>query len=234
MPDMNTPRYGAIFDLDGTLVASEVLYQRATGFILKKAGRSLSELTPQEKAAIPGRSAIRNMRFYCERFELPWSPEFLVEKRMEIVAGLVREEGVMLIPGAMEFCEMLRAEPFRMAVASSSPGPYVKLVLETTGLAGLFDAVLSGDDVTAHKPDPEIFLTAAARLECPPRSCLVFEDADSGLQAAKAAGMKSILIDNETILPEQKLGATRVIPHYCGLGISEVKRVINGGIILLD
>ncbi len=229
---MNLSKYGAIFDLDGTLVASEVLYQRATSWILKKAGRSLDELSPAEKAAIPGRSALENMRFYCSKFDLPWAPEFLVAKRMELVESLVRGQGVMLIPGVFEFCETLKTAGFGMAVASSSPAPYVRLILEVTGMNGFFDTVLSGDDVTRHKPDPEIFLAAAGRLDVPPRQCVVFEDADSGLRAARAAGMKSILIENDTILPQQRLNATRVVPHYCGLGVPDVKRVIDGLIIM--
>ena len=233
-PPMNLAKYGAIFDLDGTLVASERFYQIATSWILKKAGRSLDELTPEERAAIPGRSALQNMRFYAERFELPWTPEFLVAKRMELVEDLVRSQGVMLIPGVFEFCQMLKAEPFGMAVASSSPGSYVRLILEVTGLEGFFDTILSGDDVSRYKPDPEIFLSAADRLGLPPRQCVVFEDADSGLRAAAAAGMKSVLIDNETIMPAQKQNATLTVPHYCGLVPADVKRVINGSIILMN
>lgn len=231
---MNLAKYGAIFDLDGTLVASEVLYQLATGYILKKAGRSLEELTPEEKSAIPGRSALENMRFYCSRFDLPWNAEFLVAKRMDLVVQLIRSQGILLIPGVFEFCQMLRAEPFKMAVASSSPGSYVRLVLDVTGLGEFFDDVLSGDDVARCKPDPEIFLKAAERLRLPPRQCVVFEDADSGLRAAKAAGMRAILINNDTILPHQKLNATLAVPHYCGLGIADVRRVINGMIEMPD
>ncbi len=233
-PTMNRNEYGAIFDLDGTLVASEILYQKATAYILKKAGRSAAELTPAERAAIPGRSALENMRFYRNRFDLPWQPEYLVAKRMELVEALIKTQGVMLIPGVFEFCQAVREGGFGMAVASSSPRPYVRLVLEVTGLSGFFETILSGDDVDRHKPDPRIFLDAADRIGLPPRRCVVFEDADSGLQAAAAAGMKSILINNETILPEQKANATLVIPHYCGLKLSDVKRVINGSIELVD
>lgn len=229
---MNIAQYGAIFDLDGTLTQSEVLYQRATAAIVEKAGRSLSELTAMEKAAIPGRSALENMTFYHDKFELPWRPEFLVAKRIEMVLQMVRDEGVMLIPGAYEFCRTLKSEPFAMAVASSSPEKYVNLVLKVTGLDEFFPVVLSGDDVSSHKPHPEIFDLAREKIGMPSHRCVVFEDADAGLRAAGAAGMKSILIDNETILPEQKVNATRVIPHYCGLRVTDVKTVINGLILM--
>lgn len=219
--------YGTIFDLDGTLVASEVLYRRATATILKKTGRTLDELTPLENSIIPGRSALENMRFYVSRFDLPWSAEFLVIKRMEIITQLLHDEGVMLIPGAFEFCRTLRDEGFKLAIASSSPRPYVKLVLEVTGLTDFFGVVLSGDDVTRHKPDPEIFTLACEKLNVETSRSVVFEDAHSGLLAARAAGIKTVLVYNDIILPQQRIMADVVIPHYCGLESRDLIKLMN-------
>ena len=156
--------YAVLFDLDGTLVQSEDLYHRATQAMLDWVGRSLDELTPEERSQIPGRSALQNMRFYCARFGLPQPPEALVSQRMDHVCRMVEEEGVMLVPGAREILESLRISDVPIALASSSPERYVSRVLEVTALAEFFDVVKTGDDVKAFKPDPEIFLQAAQGL----------------------------------------------------------------------
>ena len=81
-----------------------------------------------------------------------------------------------------------------MAVASSSERHLIEYVLEETGFGPYFQAIAAGCEVSASKPDPEIFLLAASRLGCAPSECLVFEDAPHGVQGAKAAGMSCIRV----------------------------------------
>lgn len=220
--------YGFLFDLDGTLVQSEVLYQRATQALLDPHGRSLDELTPLERSRIPGRSALQNLTFYCERFALPEPPQVLVDRRMDQVCRMVEDEGVMLIPGAREILESLRFNAYPCALASSSPRRYVNRVLRVTGLAEFFDVVKTGDDVSAFKPDPEIFVAAARDLGLPPERCLVMEDAHSGILAGKAAGMKVLAVESEHTLPEQRELADRRVRDYCGLVAKDLVAMIQG------
>ncbi len=220
--------FGVIFDLDGTLVASEVLYFRATEQILAPHGRSLTELTPLERSVIPGRAALVNVRFYCERFALPHLPEELSRRRMEMVCRLLEQDGVSLIPGADTFVRSLRAAGARMAVASSSPRPYVTRVLEITGLAPYFDAVRTGDDVTRFKPDPQIFELAREALAIPAGRCVVVEDAHSGIQAGKAAAMKVLAVESEQTLPHQAAAADRLVPDFRGLGVEDIAALLAG------
>jgi HAD superfamily hydrolase (TIGR01509 family) len=220
--------YGFLFDLDGTLVQSEDLYQRATQLLLDPYGRSLTELTPLERSRIPGRSALQNLTFYCERFALKDPPEVLVHRRMDRVCRMVEEEGVMLVPGAREILESLRFNDYPCALASSSPRRYVNRVLRVTELAEFFDVVKTGDDVTQFKPHPEIFQAAARDLGYPPERCLVMEDAHSGILAGKAAGMKVLAVDSEHTLPEQRALADRRVRDYCGLVAKDLVAVIQG------
>jgi HAD superfamily hydrolase (TIGR01509 family) len=228
MPAMLEEQTGVIFDLDGTLVASEILYFRATEQILEPLGRSLRELTALERSHIPGRAAVENMRFYCQRFGLSETPESLAGTRMDQVCRILEDEGVVLLPGAMEFVAGLRAAGFRLAVASSSPGRYVRRVLEVTGLGRYFDAVRSGDDVTRYKPDPEIFDLARVDLALPPTRCVVVEDAYSGILAGQAAGMKVLAVKSRDTLPEQSALADRVVSDFVGLGPGDIKAMLNG------
>lgn len=213
---------GVIFDLDGTLVASEVLYFDATETILGPLGRSLVELTPEEKSMIPGRSALVNMEFYRRKFGIREPAEELVASRMDRIIDRVRDKGVEVIRGAVPFLEALGSAGFRLAVASSAPRRYVEPVLEKTGLARHFSVVKTGTDVTRYKPDPEIFLQAREALGLDANRCLVVEDAHSGIQAALAAGMKVLAIRSEYTLPEQYDSAHRLVDDFLGLGPRDV------------
>ncbi|HEV2688468.1 MAG TPA: HAD family phosphatase [Bryobacteraceae bacterium] len=105
---------------------------------------------------------------------------------------LVREGGLRPLPGAKEWVERLHREGWRQAIASSAPRANVEAVLEVMGMAGDFEAIVSAEDVTAGKPDPQVFLKAAERLATPPARCIVVEDAAAGVEAARRAGMRSI------------------------------------------
>ena len=96
----------------------------------------------------------------------------------------------LLVPGVREFAR--RHSDLPMAVASNAEPENVTFVLEKAGIRGLFRVVVDGHEVKRPKPDPEIYLTVAARLEVSPRDCIVFEDSHTGITAAKAAGMKVV------------------------------------------
>jgi beta-phosphoglucomutase len=96
------------------------------------------------------------------------------------------------LPGAREWTERLAHEGWRQAIASSAPRENVDVVLAVIGLVSVFQTVVSAEDVTLGKPDPQVFLTAAARLRSTPSRSIVVEDAAAGVEAARRAGMPSI------------------------------------------
>jgi beta-phosphoglucomutase len=121
---------------------------------------------------------------------------------------------VQLLPGARALLDGLRAAGFRQGVGSSAPPKNLELLLGLTGIGGLFDAVVTGDDVQRGKPDPQVFQLAAARLGVPAGRCAVMEDAVAGVEAARAAGMKAVAVTFVGHHPEAKLraaGADRVV-----------------------
>jgi beta-phosphoglucomutase len=105
---------------------------------------------------------------------------------------LVRQEGLEPLPGAAEWVRRLLEQGWQQAIASSAPRENVEVVLEVMGLAACFQAIVSAEDVTAGKPDPQVFLAAAARLGVPSARCIVVEDAAAGVEAAQRGGMASI------------------------------------------
>ena len=114
---------------------------------------------------------------------------------------LAVEGGVVPLPGAAEWVSRLRQSGWRQAVASSAPRENVEVMLRLMKLDGQFDAIAAAEDVTAGKPDPQIFLAAASRLGARPAQSIVVEDAAAGIEAAKAAGMRSIGVSDTTVLP---------------------------------
>ena len=111
------------------------------------------------------------------------------------------EGGVVPLPGAAEWVRRLKQGGWRQAVASSAPRENVEVMLRLLKLEACFDAIAAAEDVTAGKPDPQIFLAAALRLGARPEQSIVVEDAAAGIEAAKAAGMRCIGVSDTTILP---------------------------------
>jgi beta-phosphoglucomutase len=105
-----------------------------------------------------------------------------------------------LVPGALQFVEACRNEELATAVCSSSKN--AQLIIDRLGIGELFDTTVTGWDIINTKPDPEIFLLAAEHLQVSPKLCAVFEDAESGVKAAQAAGMLAVGFGDKEILKE--------------------------------
>ena len=125
----------------------------------------------------------------------------------------------------------LQAEGFKQAVGSSAPRANLELILRLTDTQRFFDAVVSMEDTQRGKPDPQVFLVAAARLRVPPARCVVVEDAVAGVQAAKAGGMKCIAVSFVGHHPADKLraaGADVVVPSLADVSVEAVRRLLDG------
>jgi len=112
--------------------------------------------------------------------------------------------------GAVRLLKALKKGNFRLGLVSSAPKENIDLVLSELNLAGIFDCIVFGQEVPESKPNPQIYLLAAKKLEVTPNDCMVIEDSPPGVKAAKTAGMKCLAITNTH--PRQKLGeADRVV-----------------------
>lgn len=178
-----------LWDLDGTLVDSGELHWRA--WVETMAAEGIA-ITREQFLASFGR---RNDSFVPE-----WLGEGATPERVERVGEekearyrrLVREHGLAPLPGAARWLARLQEEGWAQAVASSAPRCNVEIMLEALDFRGCFQALVAAEDVQKGKPHPEVFLTAAARLEVEPFRCVVVEDAAAGVEAARRAGMRSI------------------------------------------
>lgn len=189
----------AIFDLDGVIVDTAKYHYLAW----KRLARQLGfDLTEEDNEQLKGISRIHSMEIVARIGGLS-----LPEAELRRLANLKNEWFIEYIeqmrpdevfPGVVELVKDLRAHGIRIGLASSSKNaPAVLGILQITEL---FDVVVDGTMIIHSKPDPEIFLLAAERLGLPPEVCLVFEDAEAGVEAALRAGMRCVGIGSEVQL----------------------------------
>lgn len=118
-----------------------------------------------------------------------------------------------ILPGVINLIGELKNNPVKLAVGSSSRNTPV--ILDKIGLADFFDAISDGNQIKKSKPDPEVFLLAAEKLQIPPSQCLVVEDADAGVEAAKKAGMKCLAVGSARNNPLADLKANDLNEITC-------------------
>ncbi len=117
-----------------------------------------------------------------------------MHRKMEYFEAIVRKNGIVTLPFVEAFLQEIQGLRIPIALATSSRTMKMKLVMKESGLAKYFSVFVTGGEVERGKPNPDIFLLAAERLNVPPGHCLVLEDAVNGVAAAKAAGMKCVAI----------------------------------------
>jgi HAD superfamily hydrolase (TIGR01509 family) len=173
-----------LWDHDGVLVDTERLYFQATRELLATVGVPLSEAEYRHYLLISGTGA---WHLAAERGCDAAAIEQLRRARDERYRSLLLAEDVM-IAGVLELLTELQAR-VRMAIVTSSKRVHFDAIHQRTGLPRHFELILAREDYRASKPDPEPYLTAVERLQLSAAECLVIEDSERGLRAAKAAGL---------------------------------------------
>jgi beta-phosphoglucomutase family hydrolase len=180
-----------IFDMDGTLVATTEADFQAWQRLFLDFG---SKLDYAAYFPLLGKKSIDVVK---EGLGLEGEvAQQAMHKKMKYFEDIVRERGILTMPNAEVFLQEIMDEHIPIALATSSRKMKMKLVMEESGLEKYFSVFVTGEEVMHGKPNPDIFLLAAKRLNVDPSRCLVLEDAASGVAAAKAAGMKCIAITN--------------------------------------
>jgi len=204
---INTVIKACIFDLDGVIVDTAHYHFLAWKRLAAEMGITLTE---RENERLKGVSRMRSLEIILELGGLAKSEhekELLANKKnswfVDFVERMAPEE---IFPGVPSLLGSLKEKGYRIGLASSSKN--AKTVIQLLKIEGLFDVVVDGTMIVNSKPHPEIFLLAASKLGLHPSSCLVFEDAESGVEAALAAGMKCVGVGSH----EQLHKANLVIP----------------------
>jgi beta-phosphoglucomutase len=221
------PPAAAIWDVDGTLVDTAELHFRAW---LELAAAIDKPFTRADFAATFGR---RNPEIIRALFD-PHADERAVadlgERKEQIYRAAATQAGIALLPGVRELLDGIKTLGWRQAVGSSAPRANLDLILAVTRTAADFTAVVSAEDTTRGKPDPQVFLVAAQKLGVPPERCVVFEDAVAGVEAAKAAGMKCVAVRFVGHHSDEALraaGADRVVESLTTISAEDVRQLFD-------
>lgn len=178
-----------LWDLDGTLVDSADDHFQSWNEALEPEGRSV---TRDQFHASFGQRNDRILAGWLGPDAPPALASRIAEAKEQAYRRMVRNRGLAPLPGAARWIAYLRAHGWKQAIASSAPRANVETIIEVLGWADCFDAVVASEDVRAGKPDPEVFLKAAAAVGVRPDRCIVVEDAAAGIEAAARGAMRSI------------------------------------------
>jgi beta-phosphoglucomutase len=220
--DINTDKIGCLFDLDGVLVDTAVYHYQAWKALANSLGFNFTEAQNEH---LKGVNRMKSLEMI-----LNWGNVTKTEVEMAQLAAAKNEQYVGMISkmtadevlsGTLPLLEQLKAAGIKIALGSASKNS--GMILERTNLAHFFDAIIDGNHVNASKPDPEVFLKGAAALELEPANCIVFEDAQAGVQAAINGGMKVIGIGQQ----ENLKGANMVIKDLSEINVQEIIALVN-------
>jgi beta-phosphoglucomutase len=176
--------------MDGTMVDTAELHFQAWQETAAELGRPFSR--PDFQATFGRRNPDILHILFGQRFNDAEMAK--IGERKEEKYRAAARHGVEPLPGVRKLLADLQAAGFLQAIGSSAPRANVELILRLTQTASYFQSLIGMEDVQRGKPDPQVFLTAAAQLHIPPERCIVLEDAVAGIQAAKAGGMKCIAV----------------------------------------
>lgn len=189
----STPVKAVIFDLDGVVVSTDECHYLGWKRLAEEEG---IPFTREDNMRQRGVSRMESLEILLEKASREYSPEekrLMAERKNSYYCKLLETITPKdTLPGARELIAELKKRGIKVAIGSSSKN--TPIILQRIGMDKEFDAVADGNDIRKSKPHPEVFLKAAEKLGVPPRNCLVVEDAEAGVEAAIAAGMKCLAV----------------------------------------
>ncbi len=206
-----------IFDLDGVIVDTAKYHYLAWKDLADKLG---FEFTTEDNERLKGVSRMASLEILLEIGGIELSEEekiaYADSKNKLYVEYILKMDEDEILPGVQKFLKELREKNIKIALGSASKN--AGLILEKLKLQSYFDAVVDGTKVTKAKPDPEVFLLGAQLLNEDPKNCIVFEDAQAGIEAAINAEMKCVGIGSEKNLKN----ANVVMPGFEGVTFNDI------------
>ncbi|RPI58724.1 MAG: beta-phosphoglucomutase, partial [Chloroflexi bacterium] len=195
--------WGVIFDLDGVLTDTSELHYRSWKRLADEEGIPFDRVANEALRGIPRRESL--LLVLGDHSATEDEIQAMMARKNRYYQAYLEELGTEnLLPGVLPLLHELRTQGYRIAIGSASKN--ARTVVERLGLGEMVDAIADGHSVDRHKPAPDLFLFAAEQLGIPPEECVVFEDAESGIEAALAAGMWAVGLG-----PDERVGQAHVV-----------------------
>lgn len=212
----------SIFDLDGVIVDTARYHYMAWRRLARELGFDFS---PEHNERLKGVSRMKSLEILLEVGGITLSKDEKEEAAQRKNAWYIDYISVLtpddILPGVLDFIHDIDKNGIKKAIGSASRN--AEIILKRLQIESLFDVLIDGNRITKAKPDPEIFLLAAKELRTDPEECVVFEDAQAGIQAAKNGGMYAVGVGDPAILGEADL----VIQGLSGLSWDQVLNKLN-------
>ena len=180
-----------IFDIDGLLINSEPLWNKAATEIFRQYGITLTE---QQYAITTGLRSKEFVAYWLHQFNVPAMQNEIAEKKIIQLALSLIDNEATLMPGVEHIFKFFLKKEFKIGLATSSPIELIEWVKDKLGIRSFIHASCSAQHLTFAKPHPQVYLDCAAAMHTNPLSCICFEDSFYGLIAAKAARMTCVVV----------------------------------------
>jgi beta-phosphoglucomutase family hydrolase len=213
--------WGAIFDWDGVIIDSSRQHEESWELLARAEDRSLPPDHFKRGFGMKNEQIIPELLGWTRA---PAEIHRLSLRKEELYRQIISKNGIAPLLGVVEFLGRLREAGVPAVIGSSTHRLNITTTLVMLGLDEMFQAIITAEDVTNGKPDPEVFLLAAQRIGIKPARCVVFEDTQVGIKAARAGGMKVIGV--ATTHPAATLsGADRVVPRLDELTVADLDKL---------
>jgi HAD superfamily hydrolase (TIGR01509 family) len=223
--ELSTRRFAAVvFDFDETIIDLEPQHTGAHAALCRELGADYLSM-PEERRTASGNRIIDDIREMRAHFGWTEPEDELVARRQKHFDELCANAPLSLMAGVRETVIELRSRGFILAITSSAVGSSIEAILVRLNLRDAFTLIVDGSEVVHGKPDPEAYLLTARKLGLAPEDCLVLEDSQVGVLAAKRAGMVCIAIPNPHAQLAQDLSAADIIVAR----IDDVLTLVNRG-----
>lgn len=211
-----------IFDLDGVIVDTAKYHFLAWQRLASQLG---IEFTPEHNEQLKGVSRVRSLDLILKLGKIEALQEdknkWLIQKNTEYLSYIEKVDQTEILPGVLSVLNYLKEHQQNIVLGSASKN--ARPILEKTGIIHYFDVIVDGNDVTNAKPDPEVFLQGAKKMNVTPNNCIVFEDSVAGIQAANMANMISIGIGEKEVLHEAQF----VFPNFTHIDTTFLENLLK-------
>ncbi len=218
---MESGSLGVIFDWDGVVIDSAAHHERSWELLAEEEGLPLPE--NHFKLGFGKRNATIIPNLYRWATE-PAEIQRLSLRKEELYRELLaKDEKIKPLPGVRDLLEALKAAEVPAVIGSSTERQNIEVGMQAMGLAGFFAGMVTSEDVSEGKPDPEVFLKGAGLIGRVPGNCVVIEDSHSGLEAARRGGMHTVAV--ATTHPPENLEADRVVHRLTSLTLEDLREL---------
>jgi beta-phosphoglucomutase len=213
----------ALFDFDETMIDLERQHAAASAGLCREMGSDYERLPERIRFESTGRRILDELAEIRDIFGWTTPVDELLAIRQRYFRAACESSELVLLPCVADVVRALHARGVILAVTSSAVGSEIDTILRRLGVRDVFAAIVDGGMVVHPKPHPEAFLVTARRLGVAPEQCVVFEDSQVGVDAAKAAGMYCVAVrSRSTRLPQNLSAADLEVGSFCELRLEEL------------